>query len=255
MRSLRISLVLGFITIAAACVGDLVPAEPDPGSKGPQFKVIKTIPLGGEGEWGYPCLDAEARRLYLPRTTHMQVVDLDKGTLVGDIPNVRVKGSHGVAIASEQKLGFITAGKDNFVAGMQRSKKIEVIKLEDAPLTVRKAIEGRFPGAKVTTTERETENGEVVFEVQLTHKDCKYEMHIKEDGTIEAIEKEIELKEVPEIVLKAVKDKYPDATIQGAMKVDKVKDKKETLDHYLIAVKIGDKKKEITVSLDGNVDK
>jgi hypothetical protein len=39
------------------------------------------------------------------------------------------------------------------------------------------------------------------------------------------------------------------------MEVNKVKDKKETLDHYLIAVKIGDKKKEITVSLDGKAIK
>jgi hypothetical protein len=140
-------------------------------------------------------------------------------------------------------------------AADDKAKKIEIIKLEDAPLAVRKAIEGRFPGAKVTTTERETENGKVVFEVNLTHKDRKYEMHIKEDGTIDAIEKEIELKEVPEKVLKAVKDKYPDATIQGAMKVDKVKDAKETSDHYLIAVMIADKKKEITVSLDGKTVK
>ena len=132
-----------------------------------------------------------------------------------------------------------------------QAKKIEIIKLEEAPKSVRDAIEGRFPGAKVSTTERETENGKVNFEVNLTHKDRKYEMHIQEDGTIKAIEKEISLKDVPEAVLNAVKDKYPDATIQAAMEVNKVRDRKETLDHYLIAAKIGDKKKEITVSLDG----
>ena len=134
-------------------------------------------------------------------------------------------------------------------------KKIEIIKLEDAPPAVRKAIENRFPDAKVTTTERETENGKVVFEVNLTHNDRKYEMHIKKDGTIEAIEKEIELKEVPEIVIKAIKDKYPEATIQGAMQVDKINDKKETPDHYLITLMTGDKKKEIAVSLDGKTVK
>jgi hypothetical protein len=136
-----------------------------------------------------------------------------------------------------------------------KAKKIENIKLEEAPKAVRDAIEGRFHGAKVSTTERETENGKVVYEVALTHKDRKYEMHIKDDGTIEAIEKEINLKDVPEAVLKAVKDKYPDATIQAAMEVNKVRDRKETLDHYLIAAKIGDKKKEITVSLDGKAVK
>src|SRR6516165_5242285 len=132
-----------------------------------------------------------------------------------------------------------------------QAKKIEIIKLEDAPKAVRDAIEGRFPGAKVSTTERETEDGKVNFEVNLTHKDRKYEMHIQEDGTIKAIEKEINLKDVPEAVLKAVKEKYPAAAIQAAMEVNKVKDRQETRDHYLIAVKIGDKKKEITVSLDG----
>src|SRR6516165_4352482 len=92
------------------------------------------------------------------------------------------------------------------------AKKIEIIKLEEAPQAVRDAIERRFPGAKVSTTERETENSNVNFEVNLTHKDRKYEMHIQEDGTITAIEKEIRLKDVPEAVLKAVKDAYPDAT-------------------------------------------
>ena len=125
-----------------------------------------------------------------------------------------------------------------------KAKKIEKIKLEDAPQAVRDAIEGRFPGAKVSTTERETENGKVNFEVNLTHKDRKYEMHIQEDGTIKAIEKEINLKDVPGAVLKAVKGKYPDATIEAAMEVNKVMDRKETPDHYLIAVTIGDKKRK-----------
>ena len=136
-----------------------------------------------------------------------------------------------------------------------QAKKIEIIKLKEAPKAVRDAIEGRFPGAKVSTTERETENGKVNFEVNLTHKDRKYEMHIQDDGNITAIEKEINLKDVPETVLTAVKNKYPDAIIQGGMEVSKVKDKKETPDHYLIAVKIGDNKKEIAVSLDGKIVK
>ena len=136
-----------------------------------------------------------------------------------------------------------------------QAKKIEIIKLEEAPKAVRDAIQGRFPGAKVATTERETENGKVNFEVNLTHKDRKYEMHIQENGTIKAIEKEINLTGVPGTVLKAVKVKYPDATIEAAMEVNKVMDRKETPDHYLIAVKTGDKKTEISVSLDGKTVK
>jgi len=85
------------------------------GDKTPQLKVLKTIPLGGEGKWDYLCLDAEARRLYLPRTATVQVVDLDNGVLAGTIANAGRSRVHGVALAPEQNLGFITAGKDRCV--------------------------------------------------------------------------------------------------------------------------------------------
>jgi DNA-binding beta-propeller fold protein YncE len=83
---------------------------------GPELRVLKTIPLGGEGEWGYPTIDAEARRLYLPRTNIVQVIDLDKGALAGTIAGVSSLVCHGVALAPDQKLGFATAGRDNNVA-------------------------------------------------------------------------------------------------------------------------------------------
>jgi DNA-binding beta-propeller fold protein YncE len=79
----------------------------------PQFKMIKTLPLGGAGRWDYLCPDAAARRLYVPRSSHVQIVDLDKGEVLGDVPNTR--GVHGVALASEQGLGFATDGQDNAV--------------------------------------------------------------------------------------------------------------------------------------------
>ena len=85
------------------------------GDKTPQLKVLKTIPLGGEGKWDYLCVDAEARRLYVPRVTTVQVVDLDKGVLVDTIAKASSTRVHGVALAPEQKLGFITAGKDDCV--------------------------------------------------------------------------------------------------------------------------------------------
>jgi DNA-binding beta-propeller fold protein YncE len=85
------------------------------GDKPPQLKIIKTIPLGGEGKWDYLCLDAEGRRLYVPRSTTVQVVDLDNGVLAGTITNAGKNRVHGVALAPEQNMGFITAGKDRCV--------------------------------------------------------------------------------------------------------------------------------------------
>ena len=62
-----------------------------------QLKVIKTMPLGGEGRWDYLCADAQGERLYVPRSTHVQVGDLESGKVVGDVPNTN--GVHGVALA------------------------------------------------------------------------------------------------------------------------------------------------------------
>jgi DNA-binding beta-propeller fold protein YncE len=79
----------------------------------PTLKVIKTIPTGSTGRWDYICVDAAARRVYVPRSSHVQVVDLDKSEVIGDIPNTG--GVHGVALAPEQNLGFASAGRDNDV--------------------------------------------------------------------------------------------------------------------------------------------
>ena len=79
----------------------------------PTLKVIKTIPTGSTGRWDYICVDSAARRVYVPRSTHVQVVDLDKSEVIGDIP--KTGGVHGVAIVPELNLGFASAGKDNAV--------------------------------------------------------------------------------------------------------------------------------------------
>ena len=107
-RVIAVLLVLGLAALVAVYWGF-------GGGKTPQLKVLKTIPLGGEGKWDYLCLDAEARRLYVPRTTTVQVVDLDNGVLAGTIANAGSKRVHGVALAPEQTIGFITAGKDRCV--------------------------------------------------------------------------------------------------------------------------------------------
>lgn len=76
--------------------------------------LLRTIPIGGEGRWDYICVDSTAQRLYIPRSTHVQILDLEKGTVLGDIPNTN--GVHGVALAPEQNLGFTSNGRDSTVS-------------------------------------------------------------------------------------------------------------------------------------------
>jgi DNA-binding beta-propeller fold protein YncE len=76
---------------------------------GPAYHVIKKLHLGGDGGWDYLTVDSAARRLYLSRSTHVMVVDIDTGQVAGDIPDT--PGVHGIALAPELKRGFISNGK------------------------------------------------------------------------------------------------------------------------------------------------
>ena len=76
--------------------------------------LLKTIPIGGEGRWDYICVDSAAQRLYIPRSTHVQILDLATEKVIGDVPNTN--GVHGVALAPEQNLGFSSNGRDSTVS-------------------------------------------------------------------------------------------------------------------------------------------
>jgi hypothetical protein len=135
------------------------------------------------------------------------------------------------------------------LAGARAGDKIP---LDKVPKAVTDAIKGRFPDAEITSVEKETEDGAVVYDVELKHKGVKHEMDIKEDGTILEIENEIPAKNLPEAVAKALEAKYPKSTIKEAMEVNKVKGKDEKLDHYEVTLETAEKKSiEVTVSLDG----
>jgi DNA-binding beta-propeller fold protein YncE len=78
-----------------------------------ELKLLKPFQVGGTGGWDYPLVDSAGRRLYIARATRVMVLDLDKGTLVGEVEGVT--GAHGVAVLPDRNLGFATAGKDNAV--------------------------------------------------------------------------------------------------------------------------------------------
>jgi DNA-binding beta-propeller fold protein YncE len=73
------------------------------------YHIIKRLKVGGEGGWDYLTVDNAARRLYLSRSTHVMVIDLDTEKVIGDIPNT--PGVHGIAIAPELNRGFTSNGK------------------------------------------------------------------------------------------------------------------------------------------------
>lgn len=101
-----------FFAAILVCIGSLLhAASPVPGPSG--YKLVKTVPIGGEGGWDYIYVDSGARRVYISRGTHTMVMDADTYKIVGDIPDTQ--GVHGVAIASDLGRGFTSNGRSNDV--------------------------------------------------------------------------------------------------------------------------------------------
>jgi len=104
---------IGVLTLAAVLFAGAFSraAGQTPGASG--YHVIKTVPVGGEGFWDYLTVDSEGRRLYISHGTHVQVMDIDSYTIVGDIPDTQ--GVHGIALAPELGRGFTSNGRANTV--------------------------------------------------------------------------------------------------------------------------------------------
>ena len=77
------------------------------------YKLIKKIPLGGDGGWDYLAIDSRAKRCYISHQTHVVVFDTEKEKVIGDISDT--PGVHGIAIASRLNKGFISNGGDDSV--------------------------------------------------------------------------------------------------------------------------------------------
>ncbi len=72
------------------------------------YRLLQTIPVPGDDGWDHPTIDAAARRLYVSHGTHVVVIDVDSGKLVGKID--KTPGVHVIALDPESGRGFISNG-------------------------------------------------------------------------------------------------------------------------------------------------
>ena len=143
-------------------------------ASGPGYKVINTYKIGGEGGWDYLTADAAARRLYISRSTHVIVLDLDSGKTVGDIADT--PGVHGIALAPELGRGFVSNGREGTVSifdlkTLATSSKVKVGDNPDAilydPATKRVFT---FNGKSQDSTAIDAEKGTVLGTIKLDGK-------------------------------------------------------------------------------------
>src|SRR5208282_952739 len=92
---------------------------PGPASAQQPYKILDKWKIGGEGGWDYLIADPPAHRLYLTRGAHVDVLDTATGKLVGSIAGLH--GTHGVALDTAGKFGYISDGGGNAVVVFDRA--------------------------------------------------------------------------------------------------------------------------------------
>ena len=94
-----------------------------------KFTLVNHYNVGGEGGWDLLTFDAKRHRLFVSRSTHVQVIDADSGKVIGDIPGTA--GVHGIALADDLNAGFTSNGKSNSVTvfDLTTLKVIKTIKI------------------------------------------------------------------------------------------------------------------------------
>jgi DNA-binding beta-propeller fold protein YncE len=97
------------------------------------YKVLKRFDVGGEGGWDYLTMDSESRRLYISRSTRVQVFDVDEGKVIGEVSNT--PGVHGIALVPKLGHGFTSNGQEGTVTvfDLKTLKELDRIKVGQNP--------------------------------------------------------------------------------------------------------------------------
>ena len=93
-----------FALLFAFSVSAVVMATPAVGA----YRLLQTIPVAGDDGWDHPTVESAARRLYVTHGTHVAVIDIDSGKIVGKIEDT--PGVHFTVIDPESNRGFISNG-------------------------------------------------------------------------------------------------------------------------------------------------
>jgi hypothetical protein len=162
------------------------------------YHLLSDIKIGGEGGWDYLTVDSAARRLYVSHATHVVVVDIDAGKVVGDIPDTQ--GVHGIAIAPDLSRGFTRNGRANTVTifDLKTLKPIGQVATGENPDAIRyESVSGRvftFNGRSKNSTAIDAKTGTVAGTIALGGKpefavaDGKGKVYANIEDTSEIVE-------------------------------------------------------------------
>lgn len=167
-----------------------VPASPD--SSG--YHIVKKIVTGGTEGWDYITMDSDARLAYIGRENHIDVVNVDSGTVVGKVTGLEgasglqpvpefgrgyaMNGDAGTVVIVDlktlAKIGSVKVGKDpDGFTYDPFTKRVFVMNSSSANATAINAKDGTLAGTVVLGGQPEAavSDGKGKVYVNLTDKD------------------------------------------------------------------------------------
>jgi DNA-binding beta-propeller fold protein YncE len=114
----RVGCVLIAVAIFSMAAGALLLAQqapiPAPNElPGQPFAIKKTWVIGGLGNWDYLTLDPAARELFVTHQTKVQVVDVDSGTIAGEVTGFGE--ARAVVVDPNGQTGYVTDARANLI--------------------------------------------------------------------------------------------------------------------------------------------
>ncbi len=118
----------------------------------------------------------------------------------------------------------------------------------DLPPAVQKTVQEQYKGATIHGFSSEKENGQTIYEAELTLNGRNQDVSMDAKGTVLEVEKQVDLDSLPAAVREGLRKKA------GTGRIAKVETltKKGKLVAYEAVVQTGGKKSEIQVGPDGN---
>ncbi len=82
------------------------------------YRILDRWTIGGTGGWDYLLADPSAHLLYVTHGPRVEAIDTETGKVVGAITGL--KGTHGIALDPDGKVGYISDGGSNDVVVFDR---------------------------------------------------------------------------------------------------------------------------------------
>ena len=114
------------LLISAAAAAQRVPLSTDLPSH--PFFIKATWYIGGAGNWDYLTFDRDANRLYIAHGVLMQVVDVDTGSVVGEIKDLYE--ARQVALDDTGQYGYVSDGGQGKVVVFDRQTLRHIVDIE-----------------------------------------------------------------------------------------------------------------------------